>query len=263
MEKEKPKKDEGILKVSDDGKFLVTKMWKYSLIIALALIVGYLLLVVMLICPIIFGGSKADVALETIKTITTVFGPWIAALVAFYFAGKQLETVSEQLGKAQETIAASIKPDYKRVLERKCVKDIMDPFDPNKHKIPHPELENGKINSKEPGPLDEGTIKAIVSHVESEKRKDVKCFAVFKPDGNIEGIITRKDIENIKKEGKGKLLEDLTTDIGRLVKVEPTQTLGEIYSSATNFQVLPVFEGEKIVGFVYREDIFKLMGGVL
>lgn len=261
MEKEKPKKDEGLLKVPDDGKFLVTKMWKYSLIIALALIVGYLLLVVMLICPIIFGGGKADVALETIKTITTVFGPWIAALVAFYFAGKQLETVSEQLGKAQETIAASIKPDYKRVLERKFVKDIMDPFDPNKHKIPHPELMRGGINSTTP--LDENTIKAVVSHVESEKLKNVKCFAVFKPDDNIEGIITRKDIENIKKEDKGKLLEDLTTDVGRLVKVEPTQTLGEIYSSATNFQVLPVFEGEKIVGFVYREDIFKLMGGVL
>lgn len=243
------------------GKF--PSMWKYSLIIALTLIGGYILLVGILLYPILGNQPEPTVekAIEAIKTITTVFGPWIAALVAFYFAGKQLENVSEQLGEAQKTITASIRPDAKRILERKFVKDIMDPFDPNKHKIPHPKLMNGEINSK--SPLDENTIKAIVSH--ANELKDVKCFTVFTNKGEIEGIITPadiKEIQNIPVEDYGrKLLEDFTTDMVRLIRAKSTQTLAEILPSLMNFKVLPVFEGESIVGFLYKDEVFKIMSG--
>jgi len=254
MEKDKDKDTDA----GTRGKFPF--MWKYSLIIALTLIGGYILLVGILLYPIV---GKTDEklqaqALEAIKTITTVFGPWIAALVAFYFAGRQLENVSEQLGEAQKTISASVRPDARRILEGKFVKDIMDPFDPNKHKIPHPKLMNGEINSKTS--LDENTIKAIVSH--ANELKDVKCFAVFtdKPD-EIEGIITPADIKEIQTKGIDKKLEDFTTDMVRLIKVTPTQSLAEIKPSLDNFKVLPVFEGENIVGFVYRDHVFKLLSG--
>lgn len=242
-------------------------MWKYSLIIALTLIGGYILLVGILLIPIISfsDNTKIEKSLDAIKTLTSVFGPWIAALVAFYFAGKQLENVSEQLGEAQKTITAAVKPDAKRTLEGKFVKDIIDPFDPNKHKIPHPELkakDAKEINSKTT--LDDDTIDAIVLH--AEKLKDVKCFAVFTTEAEIEGIITLTDIreiKNIPSEDRGKKkLEDYTTDMVRLIKATPTQTLAEIQPSLVNFRVLPVFEGENIVGFVYRDDVFRIMSGV-
>lgn len=254
-------KDAGI-----GNKFLVTTVWKYSLIIALTLIGGYILLVGILLYPIIRSSPQAyqaGKALDAIKTITVVFGPWIAALVAFYFAGKQIEAVSEQLGKAQEIITTSIRADGKRLLEGKTLKEIMNPYDSNKHKIPHIELMNGGINSKTP--LDKTTIEAIVSYAEGP-RKDVRCFVIYTPEDKMEGIITPADIKEIQKippqdYGK-KLLEDFTTDMIRLIKAQPAQSLSEILPSLVNFKVLPVFEGESIVGFVYRDDVFKLMSGV-
>ena len=56
-----------------------------------------------------------------------------------------------------------------------------------------------------------------------------------------------------------KLLEDFTTDMVRLIKATSTQTLAEVQQSLADHKVLPVFEGENIVGFVYRDDVFKLL----
>ncbi|MDO8141174.1 MAG: hypothetical protein Q6358_06705 [Candidatus Brocadiales bacterium] len=87
----------------ENAKKLPSSVWKYSFVIAMTLIIGYIVLVGILLIPISTGNSNPNSsnkdALETIKTITTVFGPWIASLVAFYFAGKQLENVSNQLEK--------------------------------------------------------------------------------------------------------------------------------------------------------------------
>ena len=85
MAKEKATK-EGILKAPSNGKFLETR-WKYSLIISLTVIGGYLVLVGVLLIPIVWPkmhGQKInefgelDKALDAIKTITAVFGHWIA-----------------------------------------------------------------------------------------------------------------------------------------------------------------------------------------
>ena len=120
-----------------------------------------------------------------------------------------------------------------------------------------------KIYEEQRQMSDKEKIEAIYKW-HTEKRKDVKCFAVFtdKPD-EIEGIITPADIKEIQTKGIDKKLEDFTTDMVRLIKVTPTQSLAEIKSSLDNFKVLPVFEGENIAGFVYRDDVFKLMSGGL
>ncbi len=201
--------------------------------------------------------KSMETALETIKTLTTVFGPWIAALVAFYFAGKQLETVSEQLGEAQKNIRASDKPNGKRILEGKLVKDIMILFDPKKHVIQSsdPKL---KIDSKIV--LNNEVINAITDH--ANKYKDVRCFVVYDPDGKFAGIITPTDINEILEDptkSTGKLLEDFITR-KKLVKGLPTQSLADIHAGLTNYKVVPVFEDEdKIVGFVYKDDVYKLV----
>ncbi len=263
-------KNEETTKIVPRNKFSLTK-WKYSLVIALTLIGGYILLVGILLYPIITApvntqiNEQRKVALDAIKSITTVFGPWIAALVAFYFAGKQLETVSDQLGEAQRTITASVKPGSNRMLEGKFVKDVMVNYDTKKHKIPV--CANEKLTKE--------NIQKIEDHIENQK--GIKCFVVFRDEKEkeIEGIITPRDVKEILKKSKeeegkpddekeltSKKLEDLTTDMVRLKKVELTQSLVEIQPSLTNFKVLPAFEGDQIKGFVYKDDVFKLMTSI-
>lgn len=71
------------------------------------------------------------------------------------------------------------------------------------------------------------------------------------------------DIKEIQTKGDGKKLEEFTTDMVRLVKVRLTQTLSEILPNLITHKVLPVFEDDKkILGFVYRDDVFKLMSGI-
>ncbi len=192
-------------------------------------------------------------------TITTVFGSWIAALVAFYFAGKQLETVSDQLGETQKNLTASVKPGINRNLEGKFVKNIMVNYDEKKHKIPV------YANTE----LTEANVKILEDNVDNNK--GTKCFVVFKEENEeeIEGIITPRDVSEILRMSKSagnklvsKKLEDFTTDMVRLKKVELTQSLVEIQPSLTNFKVLPAFEGKEIRGFVYKDDVFKLMTSV-
>lgn len=254
----------GTSKAADNEK---TLSWKYTYYIAVMLIGGYLGLVVILLIAIIFNsGAKAE-ALNALETITTVFGPWIAALVAYYFAQKQAEKMSEQLGEAQKAITASIKPDVTRILEGKTAGEIMDRFDPDKHKIPHP-----KLPFDSTAPLDDSTIDKIASHTgELIEKKGVKCFVVYTSGDKVEGILKPIDIKKIyeyKKEVAGKpvdqrkKLEDFTTDRIRIVKVTPEETLLKILPRIKTYDVLPVCEGENIVGFVYRDAVFGLISGI-
>ncbi|MDO8141173.1 MAG: hypothetical protein Q6358_06700 [Candidatus Brocadiales bacterium] len=129
----------------------------------------------------------------------------------------------------------------------------MEPYDASKHKIP---LDSSSV-------LDDAAKETIKQH--AEKSKDAKCFAVFKKDGKVEGIITSTDIKEIQKLPPGqkeKKLEDFTTDIIRLVKAAQTQTIVDILPGLISFKVLPVFEGENIIGFVHRDEVFKIMSKV-
>lgn len=171
----------------------------------------------------------------------------------FLFCRETIGKCLEPIREAQKTITSAIKPDFKRVLEGKFVKDIMEPYDASKHKIP---LDSSSV-------LDDAAKETIKQH--AEKSKDAKCFAVFKKDGKVEGIITSTDIKEIQKLPPGqkeKKLEDFTTDIIRLVKAAQTQTIVDILPGLISFKVLPVFEGENIIGFVHRDEVFKIMSKV-
>lgn len=203
--------------------------------------------------------KSREAALDAIKILTAVFGPWIAGLVAFYFAGRQMEKVSDQLGQAQKLLTASVKPDAKRILEGKFVKENMEKYDPAKHDFP--------VCSNES--LDAKMVGKIVAHAKEEKFKEVKCFIVFANQAKteIEGILTQTDIKKIQEtapdELKGKTLDWYTTDWVRLITAKPTQTLAEIVHSLDIYDVLPVVsEEKKILGFVYRDNVYKLLSGI-
>ncbi|HHT9125742.1 MAG TPA: CBS domain-containing protein [Candidatus Brocadiia bacterium] len=253
-------KSEEVLKINERTlKVPDFVTWAYTYRIARWLIGGYLGLVVILLGAIIGTPDVKTDAINALETITTVFGPWIGALVAFYFAQKQTEKVSEQLSEAQKAITATVKPDIKKILKGILVKDIMEKFNPDKHEFPrdlHSEV-----------PINESVRNTIRAHLENPERKDVRCFVVFKAkekEQEIEGILTRGDIAKIMdpKVSDNKTIGYFTTDMPRIVKAKPYQSLSEILSSLENFDLLPVYEGGKIVGFVYRGDVFRHMSSV-
>lgn len=205
--------------------------------------------------------KSREAALDAIKILTAVFGPWIASLVAFYFAGRQVEKVSDQLGQAQKLLTAAVKPDAKKILEGKLVNDIWEKYDPAKHNFPLLATQ----------PLGDATSQAI-STIRDCAKAEVKCFIVFTNEAKteIEGILTQTDIKKILETPTAELAERATRTLGwyttdwvRLITAKPTQTLAEIVHSLNIYDVLPVVsEEKKILGFVYRDNVYKLLSGI-